>query len=116
MPDTLLFKSSIDRAEWWRDELTSRLPDLAMRVWPEVGDVADIDFALVWKPKPGDLARYPNLRAIFSLGAGVDHLFGDPGLPPDVPICRVVDAALTCRHDRVCATRGAAPPPRRTRL
>ena len=95
MPDTLLFKSSIDRAEWWRTELTSRLPYLAMRVWPEVGDVADIDFALVWKPKPGDLARYPNLRAIFSLGAGVDHLFGDPGLPPGVPICRVVDAALT---------------------
>ena len=95
MPDTLLFKSSIDRAEWWRAELKSRLPDLAMRVWPQVGDVADIDFALVWKPKPGDLARYPNLRAIFSLGAGVDHLFSDPGLPPDVPICRVVDAALT---------------------
>ncbi len=95
MPDTLLFKSGIDRADWWRDELTLRLPDLDMRVWPDVGEVADIDFALVWKPKPGDLARYPNLNAIFSLGAGVDHLFKDPNLPSHVPICRAVDKTLT---------------------
>jgi glyoxylate/hydroxypyruvate reductase A len=38
----------------------------------------------------------PNLGAILSLGAGVDHLFADPGLP-DVPLGRVVDADLTNR-------------------
>jgi glyoxylate/hydroxypyruvate reductase A len=38
----------------------------------------------------------PNLGAIFSLGAGVDHLFADPRLP-DVPIARVVDPDLTRR-------------------
>lgn len=48
-----------------------------------------IDYAVVWKQKPGTLAKLPNLKAIFSIGAGVDHVFADPGLP-DVPIVRVV--------------------------
>ncbi|MSO70916.1 MAG: glyoxylate/hydroxypyruvate reductase A [Alphaproteobacteria bacterium] len=90
----LLFKSSWDRADWWREELLQRIPDLDFRVWPDVGDEAAITYALVWKPKPGDLARYRNLKAIFSLGAGVDHLLADPTLPR-VPVCRLVDRALT---------------------
>lgn len=53
-----------------------------------------IAYAVVWKHPPNLLARLPNLRAIFSIGAGVDHVFGDPGLP-QVPIVRVVDPNLT---------------------
>ena len=45
--------------------------------------------------KPGDLARYPNLKAIFWLGAGVDHLLKDKDLPRQVPIVRLVDDGLT---------------------
>ncbi len=92
----LLFSSAMDPADWWTAELARRVDDLEVRVWPDVGDVADIEFALVWQPRAGDLRRYPNLRAIFSLGAGVDHLLGDPSqLPPGVPIARVVDPLLT---------------------
>src|SRR5262249_15239723 len=50
----------------------------------------------VWKPPAGMLASLPNLKAIFSLGAGVDHLFADPALPA-VPIARIVDPDLTLR-------------------
>lgn len=53
-----------------------------------------IEYAVVWKQKPGLLAKLPNLNAIFSIGAGVDHLFADPNLPA-VPIIRVVDENLT---------------------
>ncbi len=38
----------------------------------------------------------PNLKAVFSLGAGVDHLLADPTLP-DVPLVRIVDPDLTMR-------------------
>lgn len=48
-----------------------------------------ITYAVVWKQPANILARLPNLRAVFSIGAGVDHLFNDPGLP-EVPIVRVV--------------------------
>ena len=91
----LLFLSKVDRADWWRQELTARVPSLEMRFWPETGAREDIDFALVWKPPKGEMRRYPNLKAIFSLGAGVDHLLRDPELPAGVPLCRIVDRALT---------------------
>jgi glyoxylate/hydroxypyruvate reductase A len=53
-----------------------------------------ITYAVVWKQRPNLLAGLPNLRAIFSIGAGVDHIFTDPTVP-DVPIVRVVAENLT---------------------
>src|SRR5690606_3687027 len=67
-----------------------------IRLIPDIGDPAKIDYACAWKPPPGLLATLPNLRAIFSLGAGVDHLLSDPTLP-DVPIVRIADPDLTMR-------------------
>ena len=59
-------------------------------------DPAEVHYAAVWKPKPGDLAGFPNLRVIFNLGAGVDALMADRSLP-DVPLVRVAVADLTDR-------------------
>jgi glyoxylate/hydroxypyruvate reductase A len=56
----------------------------------------DIGYALVWRPPAGFFHGLPNLRAIFSLGAGVDHLVFRDDLP-DVPIVRVVNPDLTQR-------------------
>ncbi len=56
----------------------------------------NISYAVVWKPPPGLLASLPNLRVIFSLGAGVDHILRDEALP-DIPLVRFVDADLTGR-------------------
>jgi glyoxylate/hydroxypyruvate reductase A len=89
----LMFLSPDDPAEQWREELTARLPGLEVRIWPEVGDRAAIEIALVWRPPPGELARYPNLKAILSLGAGIEGLIADPTLPA-VPIARMVDPSL----------------------
>ena len=58
--------------------------------------LADVHYALVWKAKQELLDRLPNLRVLFSLGAGVDHVFALPR-PPDVPIVRIVDPDLTAR-------------------
>jgi glyoxylate/hydroxypyruvate reductase len=90
----LMFLSPDDPAEAWRRELRARMPELEVRIWPEVGDPAAIDLALVWRPPPGELARYLNLKAILSLAAGIEWLIGDPTVP-DVPIARMVDPSLT---------------------
>ena len=95
MAMTLLFISETDRTDWWQSELSRASPGLEVRAWPDIGAPADIDYALVWKPRPGELAKLPNLKAIFSLGAGVDHIFADPDLPEGVPVTRIVDANLT---------------------
>jgi len=56
----------------------------------------EIHYAAVWKPSPGELAGFPNLRVIFNLGAGVDALMADKTLP-DVPLVRVAVDDLTGR-------------------
>src|SRR5712671_1582200 len=91
----LLFRSSVDSEARWKPQLGRLMPELEVRVWPEVGDPADIDYALVWRPEPGLLASLPNLKLILSLGAGVDHILCDPLLPRDAPIVRLVDPYMT---------------------
>ncbi len=93
----LLFSSKWDDPERWRRAFAELMPGLDMRVWPDTGPVEEIEFALVWAPKRGELRRFPNLRFIASIGAGVEHILRDPDLPNGVPIVRVVDRVLTSR-------------------
>ena len=91
----LLFKSDADRAELWVPAIRARLPEMEVRVWPDLGDPDEIEYTLIWKPPAGLLAGFKNLKAIFSLGAGIDHLASDPKLPPQVPVVRMVERGLT---------------------
>src|SRR5258708_970221 len=91
----LLFRSTPESAARWRPYFARLMPELEVRVWPDVGEVADIDYALVWQPEPGLLASLPRLKLILNLGAGVDHLLADPTLPRHVPIVRLVDPYMT---------------------
>ncbi len=80
----------------WAEAIRAAEPDRPLHVWPDLPDPAAIRYALVWKPPQGLLATLPNLEAIFSLGAGVDHFIFQSGLPA-VPIVRVVSPDLTQR-------------------
>ena len=75
----------------WRDLLAVRREVV---LDPDGPNDPSITYAVVWKQRPNLLGGLPNLRAIFSIGAGVDHIFQDPGLP-QVPIVRVVADNLT---------------------
>ncbi len=55
----------------------------------------DIKMILTWKAPAGSFTAYPQVPAIGSLGAGVDHLFDDPSLPKDAVITRVVNDKLS---------------------
>ena len=79
----------------WRPVLAEVMPEREFRFWPELGDPAAIDYALVWQPEPGLLARLERLRLIVCLGAGVDRIVADPTLPPGVPLLRLVDPYMT---------------------
>ncbi|MGO6905522.1 glyoxylate/hydroxypyruvate reductase A, partial [Rhizobium ruizarguesonis] len=59
-------------------------------------DLRAVEYALLWKPDADLFARAPNLKVIFSGGAGVDHIIGMAGLP-EIPIVRFVDRSLTTR-------------------
>jgi len=91
----ILFKSTPAAEARWRPYLAAAWPARDIRYWPEIGDRAAIDYALVWHPEAGMLASLPNLKLVVSLGAGVDHVLRDPELPPGVPILRLVDPYMT---------------------
>jgi glyoxylate/hydroxypyruvate reductase A len=80
----------------WRRRLETLLPSHKIATLGEPFDRGCIRYALSWRHPAGALANLANLEAIFSLGAGVDHLFADPDLP-DRPIVRVIDPDLTTR-------------------
>jgi len=92
-PVLLIACEGVDTAAWF-EALTAAAPDVELRVWPDAGDPASVDFGLAWGNPPGFWRGFPNLRAIFSLGAGVDRLLADKDLP-DVPVVRMTDPSLT---------------------
>lgn len=91
---TLLFCSEQDPKELWIPALKECLPEVEIRVNPEVGDPSDIDYALVYWPPHGLLASLPNLKVILSIAAGCDHILSDPTHPRELPIVRMVDDYL----------------------
>ena len=78
----------------WRQALSMEMPELEVRTEGDLGNPAEIDYALVYWPPHGLIASLPNLKAILSIAAGCDHILADPQLPPDLPIVRMVDDYL----------------------
>jgi glyoxylate/hydroxypyruvate reductase len=96
MPAILLAVTGVD-PQPWEERLRALAPGRDIYLWPQrPGDPADVAYACAWNAPRGLFARLPRLKAIFSLGAGVDHLLADPELP-DVPLVRIVDPDLTMR-------------------
>ena len=83
--------------ERWKRRFGDACADRPVALLPDPTlDPAEVHYAAVWKPVPGELAAFPNLRVIFNLGAGVDALMADSSLPA-VPLVRVAVADLTAR-------------------
>lgn len=80
----------------WRDALLAVDPALEIRLWPDWGREKEIESAVIWGAQYlAELRRFPDLRLIVSMGAGVDHLVLPPGPPPGVPVARLKDGMLT---------------------
>jgi glyoxylate/hydroxypyruvate reductase A len=93
---TILLAISGWEPDAWLERFRALGGGREIRLIPDIGDPATVNYVCAWKPPHGLLATLPKLRVIFSLGAGVDHLLSDPSLP-DVPIVRIADPDLTMR-------------------
>ena len=91
----LLHLSDVDEASW-AERLTAALAPYPVVRRGDAFDPSDVDYIFVWKPKPEAFDGLDGLKAILSLGAGVDALLKHPNLP-DAPIVRFVDADLSQR-------------------
>ena len=95
MTTLLLHLSDVDEAAW-AAAYRKALPEVNVVRRGDAYDPAAVDYIFVWKPKPDAFDGLTGLRAILSLGAGVDALLRHPALP-EAPIVRFVDSNLTQR-------------------
>jgi len=81
--------------EPWKQALMAADNSIEFRGYPNWGSPNDGPaYAVVWEPKAGLIKDYTNIRAVFSLGAGVDHILADASIPEELPIIRMGDDGL----------------------
>ena len=86
-----------DKTQWWVEMLQELMPGWDIAALEGITNPDDVTYAVVWRPRTGDLAKFSNLKAIVSIGAGIDHVLNDEKLPQGVPIIRTVGDDLTQR-------------------
>jgi len=94
-PGALLLKIDEHRVEAWTAALADALPEMRIRIWPDIEDPNEIRYALLWKPPATLFEGLESLEVIFSVGAGFDHLLACPTLPAGIPVIRMVEPELT---------------------
>jgi glyoxylate/hydroxypyruvate reductase A len=93
---TLLFVVPANWAPLWEGQIQAADPSLSIKVHgrDDYGP-GDVDYALSFRPPPGLFATLANLKAVFSLGAGVDGFLLDKDFPRHVPLVRFVNKQLS---------------------
>src|SRR5882672_8228245 len=78
----------IGNAKAWRDTFEDQMPEIEIRIWPDAGELADVEYLAFMRPNFDILPRFPNLKAMFSRSAGVEAFARHPKLPK-VPLGKV---------------------------
>ena len=86
----LLLSSPLPAAPF-ADALRAAAPDVPVWTSLEEAPPDEVEIVMAWRLQAGVLPRFPKLRALCSLAAGVDKLIHVPDLPPELPVTRVVD-------------------------
>ncbi len=90
----MLFLAVDSDQQAWLDAFTRQQPDLQVVTEENVEDLAQVRWVAAWNPKPDLFAQFPNLEAVFALGAGVDAFVRRSDLSPEVPLIRLLDAGM----------------------
>ena len=93
----VVYLGDAEETREWVGLLSRLMPEFEIRDFDDPGDVATVDYAVVWAPPQGGIARFPNLKAIVSIGAGVDHVLRAPELPRHLPILRTTGQDMVQR-------------------
>jgi glyoxylate/hydroxypyruvate reductase A len=83
----LMTQPATGPASEWLDLFAELMPDLEVRVWPDAGDPADIEYILIGRLNIGELPDLPNLRLFLAMYAGIEGFIA-PSHLPDVPLVR----------------------------
>jgi glyoxylate/hydroxypyruvate reductase A len=89
----VLYRSDSSRAAAWSRFFAAHAPDVDFRVWPDAGNLHDIEYLIAWQAPREFIAALPRLKVFFSSGAGVDHV-DMSAVPSHVPLVRMVEPGI----------------------
>jgi glyoxylate/hydroxypyruvate reductase A len=90
---SVLYQADAARGKAWSALFAQQAPDIAFHVWPAPCDLNAVETLIAWEPKPELLARLPNLKLLYSVGAGIDHL-DLAALPRAVQVLRMIEPGI----------------------
>lgn len=90
---SILYRSDAPRAAAWARHFAEHAPDLDFRVWPDAGDLSEIEYLIAWQAPAEFIDQLPRLKVLFSSGAGVDHV-DFSAVPEHIPIVRMVEPGI----------------------
>jgi glyoxylate/hydroxypyruvate reductase A len=88
-----LYRSDEPRGPAWASYFAEHAPDLDFRVWPDAGDLKEVEYLIAWQAPSDLLAALPRLKVLFSSGAGIDHI-DLSAVPAHIPIVRMVEPGI----------------------
>lgn len=90
----IVYKSEPQRGLMWQRWLAAHAPDIHLHLWPETGDPHQVDAVIAWLPPEDMASRFPNMKILFSVGAGAEQ-FDLSALPAHLPLVRMIEPGLT---------------------
>jgi glyoxylate/hydroxypyruvate reductase A len=93
MAEVFVYKADPERGRRWAEVFRREAPEIDFRIWPGVGDPLHVQYLAAWEPPEDIGARFPNLKLLFSTGAGIDQ-FDLAALPRDLPVVRMIEPGI----------------------
>jgi glyoxylate/hydroxypyruvate reductase len=84
----------------WHAALQQHLPGAQVMNWS--AGAPPCDYAVTWAPPAQFFDEQTRLKALFSAGAGVDHIVKVPNLPANLPVVRIEDAGMAQQMAHYC--------------
>ncbi len=91
---SIVYKSELTRGQHWQSIFSAEIPELDFFLWPETGDPLAVEYLVAWEPPENFLQLFPNLKAVFSVGAGIDQ-FDTSVFPEHIKLVRMLDPNIT---------------------
>jgi glyoxylate/hydroxypyruvate reductase A len=90
---SILYRSDAPRAAAWASYFAKHAPDLEFRTWPDAGNLREVEYLIAWQVPADFLAQMPQLKVLFSSGAGIDHV-DLSAVPAHIPLVRMVEPGI----------------------
>ncbi|AGF80092.1 phosphoglycerate dehydrogenase-like oxidoreductase (plasmid) [Desulfocapsa sulfexigens DSM 10523] len=81
----------------WIDRMTPLLPEFDFISWHDNPDQDLVEYVIGWCPDARWINGFPNIKAVVSVGSGVDHIIHLDELKDTIPVIRTVSDDLIQR-------------------